>query len=42
MQENINISKVDKKRNKLLKKWEIFTKKIVNVLYLLGKCMEYT
>ena len=35
MQKNVKISKIDKKRNKLT-----FTKKIVNVLYLLGKCLK--
>ena len=35
MQKNVKISEIDKIRNKLLK-----TKKIVNALYLLGKCLK--
>ena len=40
MQENIKIFKIDKKRNKQLKKKLFLLKNIVYLVYLLGKCLK--
>ena len=39
MRENVKISNIDTKTNKLLKKC-FFSKKIANVFYLLDKCLK--
>ena len=40
MQENIKIFKIDKKRNKQLKKKKFLLKNIVYLVYLLDKCLK--
>ena len=40
IRENVNISEVYKKKKQTIKKKKIFTKKTVNVLYLLDKYLK--
>ena len=40
MQENIKISKIDKKRNKQFKKIAFLLKSVVYLVYLLDKCLK--